>query len=81
MGQSQYVILRYEGKTDPIEHSVQDVQAPLHAELEEREVQKLVGTTFEKLQQSARVDNFLTGESRGRVEQASKKSAEVPVNP
>lgn len=80
VGQGQYVILKYEGQTEPIEHSVQDVQAPLHAELEEREVQKLVGTTFEKLQQTARVDNFLTGESRGRVEQASNEATQPAAN-
>jgi foldase protein PrsA len=72
VGPSQYVILKYEGRTEPIEHSTEDVEAQLHAELEEREVQKLVGETFESLQKSARVDNFLTGESRGRVEKASR---------
>ncbi len=71
VGPSQYVILQYDGRTEPINHSVADVQAQLHAELEEREVQKLVGETFEKLQKSARVDNFLTGETRGRVEKAA----------
>ena len=72
VGPSQYVILKYEGRTEPIEHSTEDVEAQLHAELEEREVQKLVGETFESLQKAARVDNFLTGESRGRVEKASR---------
>jgi len=78
VGPGQYVILKYEGRTEPVSHSVEDVQAQLHAELEEREVQKLVGETFEGLQKSARVDNFLTGESRGRVEKASK-TASVPT--
>ena len=36
------------------------------------EVQKMVGETFEGLQKSARVDNFLTGESRGGLEKASQ---------
>ncbi len=75
VGTSQYVILKYEGHTEPVEHSVEDVQAQLHAELEEREVQRLVGQTFDGLQKSARVDNFLTGETRGGVEKASKVSA------
>ena len=74
VGPSQYVVLKYEGRTEPVEHSVEDVQAQLHAELEEREVQKLIGQTFENLQQSARVDNYLTGETRGGVEKASKVS-------
>lgn len=72
VGPNQYVILKYEGRTEPVSHSVEDVQAQLHAELEEREVQKMIGETFESLTKSARVDNFLTGESRGRVEKASK---------
>ncbi len=80
VGPSQYVILKYEGRTEPIEHSTEDVEAQLHAELEEREVQKLVGETFESLQKSARVDNFLTGESRGRVEKASR-TATAAVEP
>ncbi|MFO1002225.1 MAG: SurA N-terminal domain-containing protein [Planctomycetaceae bacterium] len=37
-GPSQYVILKYEGRTEPIEHSTEDVEAQLHAELE-REVE------------------------------------------
>ena len=72
VGPSQYVVLKYEGRTEPVSHSVEDVQAQLHAELEEREVQKMVGETFEGLQKSARVDNFLTGESRGGLEKASQ---------
>lgn len=74
VGVNQYVILKYEGRTEPVEHNPADVKAQLHAELQEREVQKLVGETFEKLQKTARVDNFLTNESRGRVEQASRKT-------
>ncbi len=71
VGPSQYAILKFEGLTEPVEHDMADVEAQLHADLTEREVQRMVGETFEKLQESARVDNFLTGESRGAVEQAS----------
>jgi hypothetical protein len=55
-----------------------DVQAQLHADLTEREVQRMVGETFEKLQGDARVDNFLTGESRGRPEAASAEKQPAP---
>jgi foldase protein PrsA len=79
VGPSQYVILKYEGRTQPVEHDPRDVQAQLHAELSEREVQKLVGETFERLQKTARVTNYVTGESRGRVEQASSQSVEGPA--
>lgn len=71
VGPNQFAILKYEGRTEPIDHDLKDVQAQLQADLTEREVQKMVGETFESLQKSARVDNFLTGESRGSVEKAS----------
>ena len=71
VGPNQFAILKFEGRTEPIDHDLKDVQAQLHADLTEREVQKMVGETFESLQKSARVDNFLTGESRGSVEKAS----------
>ena len=76
VGPSQYAILKFEGLTEPVDHNIADVEAQLHADLTEREVQRMVGETFEKLQQQARVDNFLTGESRGRVEAASGLDAE-----
>ena len=71
IGPNQFAILKFEGRTEPVDHDPKDVQVQLHADLTEREVQKLVGETFEKLQSKARVDNFLTGESRGGVEQVS----------
>ncbi len=65
----QYVILKFEGRTEPVDHNAADVEAQLHAELEEREVQRLVGETFEKLREGARIDNHLTGQSTGPIDQ------------
>lgn len=82
IGPNQFAILKYEGSTEPVDHDPKDVQAQLHADLTEREVQKLVGDTFESLQKSARVDNFLTGESRGNVQKAGairEAALESPV--
>ena len=81
IGPSQFAILKFEGRTEPVDHDPKDVQVQLQADLTEREVQKLVGDTFEALQKSARVDNFLTGESRGAVEQASAIREEAPETP
>lgn len=81
VGPSQYAILKFEGLTEPVDHNIADVEAQLHADLTEREVQRMVGETFEKLQQQARVDNFLTGESRGRVEAAAGVDADSEVSP
>jgi len=82
IGPNQFAILKYEGRTEPVDHDPKDVQVQLQADLTEREVQKMVGDTFEALQKSARVDNFLTGESRGAVEKASatrEAALEPPV--
>ena len=82
IGPNQFAILKFEGRTEPIDHDLKDVQAQLQVDLTEREVQKMVGETFEKLQASARVDNFITGESRGTIERASavrEASLETPV--
>ncbi|MEO1982510.1 MAG: peptidylprolyl isomerase [Fuerstiella sp.] len=67
----QYVILKFEGRTEPIEHDLEDVKVQLDQELREREVQKLVANTFDGLKSRARIDNHLTGESKAPVEQAS----------
>lgn len=61
---SRYVILKFEGMTNKIEHDQKDVEKTLVAELREREVQKLVATTFEDLMDAARIDNYLTGDSK-----------------
>ncbi|MCX7386962.1 MAG: peptidylprolyl isomerase [Planctomycetales bacterium] len=81
IGPSQFAILKFEGQTEPVDHDPKDVQVQLQADLTEREVQKMVGDTFETLQKSARVDNFLTGESRGTVERASAIQETAPETP
>ncbi len=67
----QYVILKFEGRTEPIEHDLDDVKIQLDQELREREVQKMVANTFDDLKSRARIDNHITGESKAPVEQAS----------
>ena len=68
---NRYIILKYEGRTEPVEHDPKDVEAQLHAEIEGREVARLLGETFQNIQTAARVDNYLTGETRGPVKKAS----------
>jgi foldase protein PrsA len=67
----QYVILKCEGRTEPIEHDLEDVKIQLDQELREREVQKMVASTFDDLKKRSRIDNHLTGESKAPVKQAS----------
>ena len=67
----RYVLLKYEGRTDPVDHNKDEVKQELFADLQEREVQRLVGETFKSLKDKARVDNYLTGESKTPVEQTA----------
>ncbi len=63
VGPRQYAILKYEGRTDPVEHDKEEVKAILYEELREREIQLQVAATFDKLKKQARIDNYLTGET------------------
>jgi foldase protein PrsA len=76
IGPNQFAILKFEGLTEPVDHDPKDVEAQLHADLTEREVQKMVGYTFDALQKSARIDNYLTGESRGSIEPKNQAAAQ-----
>lgn len=69
-----YAILKYEGRTEPVDHNPQDVKEELYEELHEREVQLLVGRTFDGLKKKARVDNYLTGETTSPIRQTSASS-------
>ena len=75
VGTNEYVILKFEGLTEPVEHNPRDVEAQLHEELREREVQVLVAQTFDSLKQNARIDNFLTGETHSPIEQTAGRAA------
>lgn len=76
---NRYIVLKYEGRTERVEHDPKDVEAQLHAEIEEREVTRLLGETFQSIHSSARVDNYLTGETRGPVKQASASEVQAPA--
>ena len=74
IGVKSYAILKYEGRTEPVDHDPKDVKQELFDELHEREVQLLVGDTFNELKQQARVDNYLTGETTSPIRKTSATS-------
>ena len=71
VGVSRYVVLQFEGRTEPVNHRMEDVQAQLHEELIEQEVQTMVARTMKMLREKSRIDNYLTGESSRQVQQVS----------
>lgn len=74
VGPRQYALLQYEGRTEPVEHNTADVEAILHDELMEREVQLMVAQTFEELKKKARVDNLITGETTHPIRRTAASS-------
>lgn len=67
VGVNSYVIMKFEGFTEKVAHDPKDVQAQLHDELMEQEVQKTVAETFQRLRDSAQIHNKVTGESTTRL--------------
>lgn len=63
VGLNSYVIMKFEGFTERIDHDPKDVQAKLHDELMEQEVQRLVAETFQTLRDTADIRNHITGQS------------------
>ena len=72
----RFVILKCEGRTEKVPHDPKDVQSELHEELMEREVQKLVAETFDKLKKAARIDNYVTNESISPIRRVSASGEE-----
>ena len=65
VGLNHYIILKCEGRTDPIVKDIAEVRDILIQELREEKINVAVAKTFEELKNKARVDNYLTYESTG----------------
>lgn len=65
LGRQRYVILKCEGRTQPVVESIDDVRDSLYDELKEAKTQQAVGKVFEKLKETTRVDNLYTQVTTG----------------
>lgn len=64
--ETQYIILRCEGRTEPVVTSLDEVKDQLLDDLKERKTQELVAGLFNQLKTEIRVDNYLTKRSEGK---------------
>lgn len=63
---SRYVILKCEGRTQPVVTSLDaEVQAELEDQIKRQKTQEQVAIIFDNLKKETRVDNYYTGESTG----------------
>ena len=65
VGTGRYAILKYEGRTEPPEVRLAEVQESLYEELLEQKTQQRVASVFETIKKNAQVDNYLTQTSTG----------------
>lgn len=79
VGVNSYVILKFDGFTEKVEHDPKDVRAQLEDELMEQERQRLVAETFQQIRDSARIQNKVTGESTTNVNPVSSANPGRPV--
>lgn len=82
--QNRYVILKCEGRTEPIVTDIREVWNDLYKQLSEEKTQVAVAKVFEKIKAESRVDNLLTRTTTGRqqapaIRQASGTVPQTPV--
>lgn len=81
---SRYVILKCEGRTQPVVTSLDaEVQAELEDQIKRQKTQEQVATIFDTLKKETRVDNYYTGESTGGAKPANvaRPDGGKPVRP
>ncbi len=65
IGTGRYVILKCEGRTEPVVTDIEEVRNSLVDQLTEAKTQQSVAKVFEKIKEQTRVDNYLTRTSNG----------------
>lgn len=65
IGTGRWVILKCEGRTEPVVTDIEEVRNSLVDQLTEAKTQQAIGKVFEKIKEQTRVDNYLTRSSTG----------------
>ena len=60
----KFVILKCEGRTEPVEVNAQEVREILQQDIYEKKLRIAMGEKFEEIRTRARIDNFLAGTSQ-----------------
>jgi parvulin-like peptidyl-prolyl isomerase len=75
---STYVILMYEGRTEPIGTNFNEVKKLLQADIQEKKLRVAMSKAFDNLRDNSHVDNFLTGEIKA-AKKAAPGSPDAPL--
>jgi foldase protein PrsA len=74
--QNRYLIMKCEGRTEPVVTDIKDVWDDLYKQVVEEKTQAAVATVFDKIKKDAQVQNFLVNSTTG-----VKKPAGAGVRP
>jgi parvulin-like peptidyl-prolyl isomerase len=61
---NQFVILKCEGRTEPVKVNPQEVQQILYEDIFEKKLRMAMSSKFEEIRSHARIDNYLAGTSQ-----------------
>jgi foldase protein PrsA len=84
IGENRYVILKCEGRTEPVVSDIKDVWEGLYAQVTEEKTQSAVAVVFEKVKSQAQIQNFLANTATGAARkpqagQVKQTSGEQPA--
>ena len=71
----KFVILKCEGRTEPLDVTLAEVRKPLEQDIFEKKLRLLMSQEFEQVRASARIDNYLAGTSQAPAAKAETKQA------
>jgi len=71
----QFIILRCLGRTRPVQTDPNAVRAELLKDIQEKKLRVVMTKEFDRLRETAQVDNFLAGSSQSGARQASAATA------
>lgn len=71
----KFVILRCEGRTEPLDVSMDEVREPLTQDIFEKKLRLAMSQEFERVRAGARIDNYLTGTSQAPAAKGETKQA------
>jgi foldase protein PrsA len=78
---SRYVILKCEGRTEPVVTEIDEVRDALYDEIKESKTQAQIAKTFEEIKKNTVVDNYLTQYTNRPERGASATGASASVQP
>lgn len=71
----KFLILRCEGRTEPIGVTMAEVQVELQRDILEKKTRLAMSDEFDRLRSGARIDNYLAGTSQAPVKSSDAKQA------